>query len=109
MNRSKRLGTSWESELVAYLKPYWPTAERRALAGSADRGDIAGVAGVVIEAKNCQQIALSTWLDETEIERQNAGATYGICVVKRRRKAVGEAYCVLPLRKMVELLRQAGL
>ena len=48
MNTSRRKGTAWESALVDYLiGKGWPHAERRALNGCNDKGDIAGLPGVV--------------------------------------------------------------
>lgn len=46
----------------------FPKAERRALAGSQDRGDIAGIPGVVIEVKNAARTELAAWLDEANRE-----------------------------------------
>ena len=42
-SKSKAKGTKGESDLVKYLLPYFPLAERRALNGVKDKGDIAGV------------------------------------------------------------------
>lgn len=54
MSASKRKGTSWESAIVQFLKENGVAhAERRALAGNADRGDIAGIPGVVIGKEVC--------------------------------------------------------
>ena len=48
MSASKSKGTAWETAIVRFLKDRgWPNAERRALGGANDRGDIAGVVGVV--------------------------------------------------------------
>lgn len=49
MSKSKAKGTAAESAVVKYLREQgWPSAERRALNGASDRGDIAGVVGTVI-------------------------------------------------------------
>ena len=104
-NPSKQRGTAFETAIVAYLRDHgYPHAERRALHGTLDRGDVAGVPGVVIEAKATKAIDLAAAVDEAEAERVNAGARLGIAVVKRRMRSVGDAYAVVPLRVMVELL-----
>ncbi len=105
MNPSKRKGTAWESAIVAYLRPWFPWVERRALSGSNDKGDISGIPGLVIEAKDAQRHELAVWMNEAEQERKNAGASLALLVIKRRRKPVGDAYAVMTLRQAVELIR----
>jgi hypothetical protein len=47
VSKSRAKGTSWESAIVTYLiEQGWPHAERRALAGALDKGDITGLPGV---------------------------------------------------------------
>ena len=90
MSRNKARGTRAESQVVAYLKAIWPHAERRALTGAKDKGDVNpgnGLAGaVVIEVKDHQRLALAEWLDELRDEMRNAQADIGFLVVKRRGK-----------------------
>jgi hypothetical protein len=105
VNKSKRIGTAWETTVVRYLREWFRYAERRALAGSQDLGDITGIPGVVWELKDCVRHELAQWTDETETERTNANAQYGILVVKRRNKNVREAYAIMPLWQVVELLK----
>jgi hypothetical protein len=77
--------------------------------GSRDRGDIAGLPGVVIEAKNCKQLDLAGWLDETTVEQANAGANVGAVWVKRRgRTNPGAGYVVMAGATFTALLREAG-
>jgi Holliday junction resolvase len=109
-NPSKQRGTSWESAIVAYLQGNgWPLAERRALAGGKDRGDVAGVAGVCIEAKATRQLQLAAFMKETLAEQVNSGARVAVCWLKRRGKASpGDAYVVMTGAQLVELLQEAG-
>jgi hypothetical protein len=87
VSASKDKGTAAETAVVRYLREQGATqAERRALSGSQDRGDIAGVPGVVIEVKNVSRDALPGWVDEAEIERTNDGALIGVVWHKRRGK-----------------------
>lgn len=109
MNRSKSKGTAWESAVVAYLKPLWPHVERRALNGNADRGDVAGIPAVVIEAKNCKTQTFGAWLDEAEVEKANDGAVVGVVWAKRRGKTdPGAGFVVMSGAQFVALLREAG-
>jgi hypothetical protein len=50
MNKSKIKGTAYETAVVRHLNDNgFPYAERRALAGNLDKGDIAGIPSVVME------------------------------------------------------------
>ncbi|WP_069883478.1 hypothetical protein [Streptomyces luteocolor] len=112
MSASKRKGTSAETAIVTYLRAMGFTqAERRALAGTLDRGDIAGIPGVVIEAKNCARQELAAWVAEAELERDNDKADLGVVWHKRRGKShpahwfvtmSGEQFAAV-LRELLEL------
>lgn len=91
MTRSKDIGTSGERAVVNYLREHgWPGAERRALHGNCDLGDITGTGPLVWEvksgeaAKNFTDGLLQTWIAQTEAERANAKADIGILVMARR-------------------------
>ncbi len=106
MSKAKRTGTAWETRLVRYLVEHgFPYAERRALEGNHDRGDVSGVPGVVIEAKCARRIELAAWVDEMVTEKRNAGAQVGAVVFPRRNHAPGRAYVVMELSDFVELIR----
>jgi hypothetical protein len=91
MARPKDIGTAAETAVVKALRLHgFPNAERRALAGAYDLGDITGTPGLVWEvkggeaAKSASDAQIEKWLDETETERINAGADIGVLVVQRR-------------------------
>jgi hypothetical protein len=87
VSASKRKGTAAETAIVNYLRTVGFTqTERRALNGNIDRGDIAGIPGVVIEAKNCARQELAAWVAEAELERDNDRASLGVVWHKRRGK-----------------------
>jgi hypothetical protein len=110
MSKSKAKGTTWETAIVDYLRGRGAVhAERRASHGNTDRGDIAGVPGVVIEAKNAAKVELGNWTTEMLAEVDNAGAELGALWIKRRlRSSPGEAYVVLKGDHFVDLLISAG-
>lgn len=109
-NRSKDKGTGWETSIVGYLVGAGVVnAERRALCGGSDRGDIAGLPGVVIEAKNAAKVELAGWLDEANRERDNDGADIGVVWFKRRGKtSPGAGFVLMDGSTLVKLLRAAG-
>ena len=110
MSRSRAIGTAWESAIVDFLRTRgWPTAERRAMGGANDRGDIAGVIGIVIEAKNARTIDLASWWREAEQERANDRARHAVLWLKRRGKSsAGDGWVVMDGETLVELLHEAG-
>lgn len=110
MNRNKQRGTAWESAIVQFLRDNGvPHAERRALCGNKDRGDVAGIPGVCLEAKAAKELRLAAWVDEAEAERANDGADIGVVWVKRKGKTCpGSGYAVLSGAQLVRLLQAAG-
>lgn len=105
-NPSKRKGTAWESSVVDYLQTHgFPYAERRALNGSQDKGDVAGIPGVVLECKAEKAITLADYMDEVAVEQANARAQIGAAVVKRRNQPVGRAYVVMELHEFVKVIK----
>lgn len=91
MSRSRDIGTATATAVVKYLRTHgWPHAERRALTGAQDQGDITGTPGICWEVKGgktAEQAGdglIADWLDETETERRHAGADIGILITKRK-------------------------
>ena len=91
-NKSKAKGTRAESSIVKYLVSHGIKAERRALHGKADIGDILVNDELVIEVKAGQQTAapsrtqMTEWLNQTIVEGENCGSPAVLCVVRDRRK-----------------------
>lgn len=100
MSKSRATGTQAETAVVRYLQNWWPAAERRALSGNKDKGDVAGIAGVCIEVKAAKTQLIGPWQRETETERINAGASACMLVVKRPYKAVSQWDAYLPARTL---------
>lgn len=109
-NPAKRKGTDGENGVVEALRRGgWVHAERRALAGVNDKGDVAGVIGWVIEVKACNTLSLSSWMDEVRVEVKNAGAKHGVVWAKRRGKGHAEDwYVIMDGHTFMSLLREAG-
>lgn len=99
-SKSKAKGTKAETDVVKYLRPWFPLVERRALQGNKDKGDIAGVPLTVIEVKAEVTLRLSQWVAETLAERDNAGSPLCLLVVKKPYKSVGEWDAYMPLRQL---------
>ena len=113
MSKQKRKGTSFEADVVAYLRHALcdERIERRALGGINDRGDVAGVVlrggRCVIECKNHQKMELSKWLDEAEAERGNDDAEYAFVVHKRRgcgQASMGDTYVTCTLETLAAII-----
>lgn len=91
VNKSKIKGTQAESDFVRYCRVVQklPHVERRTLAGANDRGDIAGVPGMVFELKAAVKHEIPKWKQELLKEIENDNASFGALVVKVPRKGVG--------------------
>ena len=94
-NPSKAKGTSAEVAVLKYVRAHgYPWAERLALTGAHDQGDISLLPGrlVVVEVKahatgatgQPTESLLTQWMAQTAAERVNAGADHGVLVVKRK-------------------------
>ena len=110
MSPQRAKGTAAETAVVRFLQDHgFPYAERRALHGTADKGDITGLGPVVLEVKNHKTFDLAGWITELSIEMYNAGAATGAVVAKRRGTPDPAGwYAILPFGDLVELLRDAG-
>ena len=97
MSAARAKGTAWETAIVTYLRASgFRYAERRAMNGTNDRGDIAGVPGVVIEAKSCKTIDVPGWLREANQEALNAHVPVGVVWFKRAGKSSpGDGWVVM--------------
>lgn len=109
-NRSGQKGTKWETAIVAALQAAGHVhAERRRLGGKRDRGDITGIPGVVIEAKNTNRLALSEAVDEAVTEAANDGGSLGVAWIHRKGRGRAEdGYVVMNGRTFMRLLGEAG-
>jgi hypothetical protein len=132
-NRPKQIGTRGETAIVNVLRANgFGGAERRALAGALDLGDILICPGVIAEvkwgkhAKTASLNDVCRWIGETQRERMNARAALGLLVIQRNGVGVDRAElsrcfvdlgllfdrdtCIVeaPLITVIELLRQEG-
>lgn len=96
--RPKDIGTAAETAVVRYLRGAgFPHAERRALRGNQDAGDITGTPGVCWEVKGGTAAKLASdaqvqdWLDDTSKEKAAAGAGADVAVLVLQRKGIGTA------------------
>jgi hypothetical protein len=104
-NPSKQKGTAFETAVVEFLKPHFPTVERRALHGNTDKGDIAGIEGWTFELKNRKTLDVGGAVDEATLEAMNANTPYGVAIIKRpRRGDVAHAFAVMPLAQLVTII-----
>ncbi|WP_200309088.1 hypothetical protein [Streptomyces adelaidensis] len=108
-SRNKAKGSAWERAIVEHLRAAgWPYAERRIAGAVKDRGDIAGVVGVVIEAKNTASRNLAGWIEETELERVNDNAWLGVVWHKRTGKSsAADGYVTMTGTQFTQLLARA--
>ena len=103
-------GTRMETLVAGYLARHVDDRiERRRLAGSKDRGDIAGLRHmgqrIAVEVKNTSRINLGAWASEAEIARGNDCAGVAMVVHKRHGKGQPEdQWVTMTLADFVALL-----
>jgi Holliday junction resolvase len=97
-NPSKQKGTAAETRVVKYLERRGIHAQRKALHGKDDHGDldvyvdIEGMKQVIFEVKTGKQTAnpnrtqIEEWIRQTNVEAENAGTRGFLCVARYRRK-----------------------
>lgn len=120
MSRQKQKGTAFETAIVEYLQNQLcdDTIERRALNGTADRGDISGVTfcghRMVLECKNKVEMRLAEYISEAENEAYNDRAIYYAVVHKKRgvgittAQTVGQQYVTMPLHMLASIIYDAN-
>lgn len=110
MSKARQKGTSAETAVVKYLQDHgFPYAERRALHGINDKGDITGCGPVVFEVKNHKTLDLAGWIKELEAEMINAKVNAGAVIAKKKGTTdVANWYAVMPVSVLVALLKEAG-
>lgn len=96
--RPRDIGTAAETAVVRHLQTAgFPHAERRALRGNLDAGDITGTPGVCWEvkggdaAKTASDLTITRWMAELATEVTNAKADVGLLVVQRAGVGPGNA------------------
>jgi hypothetical protein len=89
-NKPKQIGTAGETGVVRACQTRgFPHAERRALHGNQDLGDVLLCPGIILEVKSgkaaqaASDAQIAAWMDETETERENAQAAYGFLITAR--------------------------
>lgn len=108
-NPAKQKGSAYERLIVDYLRSNGFRVDRTRAGWSDDRGDIHGIDGFTWECKNHRAINLAGWITELVTECRNAGTQLGAVVHKKRGVTdAGEQYATLPLRMLVQLLKEAG-
>lgn len=107
---SRRKGSTYELAVVKWLNGHsWPYAERRIAGMAADKGDITGMPGVVVECKNRKDFDLAGYLAQLEVEMHTSGAETGVVIIKRRGQTnVGKHYALMPVELWADLMVEAG-
>jgi hypothetical protein len=73
VSAARAKGTAAETAVVRFLVARGARyAERRALRGATDLGDVAGIPGVVIEVRNRRELRIPEWAREAEAKAATA-------------------------------------
>lgn len=108
MSASKARGTAFESLILKEFQLHYPGAERRAMQGQLDKGDLLlpGETRFIVEAKNVSRFNLAEWHKEALVEARNAGVPYGVVVHKARGKGQpGDQWVTMSLSTFLGLVK----
>lgn len=106
-NPQKAKGSGAERGFVAWIKQWYPYADRRLAGATLDKGDVSGIPGVTIEIKNHAKMNLGGWVKELEVEMKNDGAWTGVVIHKKKGTTdPGEWYATMPAKIWVDLLNR---
>lgn len=109
MGSNKDKGTRAETAVVRLAREMgFPYAERRALTGGKDRGDITGIPGVVIQVKDVEKQSVGKWQQDTLLQAYNDGALTCILVVKRKYKNIKQWDAYIPVYQFLYEARDAA-
>lgn len=102
MNKSGTIGTAFETQVVRYLNfRGLHQVERRRLRGSDDRGDLAGIPGILLECKAGQAAEtasdqqIDAWLEAAHLKAAAYGDHHVVLIVKRHRHGAPKSWAVV--------------
>lgn len=107
-NPQKARGTAFETAVVNFLRDHGLYAVKPRQEGWRDLGDVHVAGLVTLQAKAYSKDLLAAIRDGVEgalVQRSNSGLPFGFAVVKRPRKPIGEAYVVMRLADLPDLVR----
>ena len=117
MNKSKQKGTRAETKIVKALMDAGFGAERRALAGFNDKGDVKLILSdnteLTIEVKAGQQTVapnrtlMEEWMTQTINEMNNSHSDYGALIVCTHRRSISD-YQVFVYQAIADILHPAS-
>jgi hypothetical protein len=107
-NKNKAKGSSWETKITNVLNSRDLRARRKVLSGSLDKGDIELLdIPLIIEAKDCKTVKLAEWVDEAEIEAQNANVIWSVVWHHRPRKQdPADGYVTMRGETFIRMLKE---
>ncbi len=98
MGSNKDKGTRAETAVVRLARELgFPYAERRALTGGKDRGDITGIPGVVIQVKDHAEWRILSWQTATLTQMIHDESNTCVLVVKVPHKNVKKWDAYIPM------------
>lgn len=108
---AKRKGSGYENAVVTFLRGNgFPFAERRLAGATLDRGDVAGIPGLVVECKNHARMQIGDWVTElTQEMRNDPHCRTGVVIHKKRGTTdVGDHYATMPVSVWLDLYKRAN-
>jgi Holliday junction resolvase len=112
MGKNQRLGASFETDVMKWLRKAGVIAERLTKAGAKDEGDIVTVVAgqtYILELKNRQTLSLPEFWREAQVEALNYAKARDLgevplsyVIVKRRNASIDQAWVICDLAQWLK-------
>jgi len=104
-NPSRAKGTAYEVLVRDYFQGRgWSDCQRLATRAALDLGDLTGIPRFAIECRDRQKQELARNVDDAEERARHKRADFGVSLMKRPRRPVGDSYVLMSLDTFSRIL-----
>ena len=104
-NPSREKGTRYEVACAEWFQQQgWSEGFRMATRATLDVGDLGGLPRFAVECRDRQRQELARNVDDAEERAVNKKADFGVALMKRPRRPVGDSYVLLSLSTFGRIL-----
>ena len=104
-NPSREKGTRYEVACAEWFRQRgWSEVFRMATRSTLDVGDLGGLPRFAVECRDRQKQSLSLNVDDAEERARNKNADFGVALMKRPRRPVGDSYVCMSLTTFGRIL-----
>jgi hypothetical protein len=106
-NKAKTL--AWRDDVIRYARSRGVPAGRPLHSvDSQDAGEIDGIPGWTLLCRRRQLLDIASAVRQARERADGDGSQYAVAVLYARARPVGDAYAVMSLRQLLDLINEAG-